>query len=598
MRIGRRCPNRRDSASRPTLDPPGAAAYDVEMRESALRITKTGLGGPPAVRRFGLTLIVATGFASAPAAIAQSRADSLALAALLSDTLARELAKNQDNEGAIVELPNPPAGTSWRAPAGGRGASIVVTPPAGRVEDPHWRTLVLQALMARHPEAMRPPADSAIATRVAVRGIRFIGDTAVATVQWDGCIPRLRGGRWWGNSMGYRMVRTHNGWAFDRRVPGIWVHGTCDAPPPRPFVIDSAPAPGIVLTLPDPPSGNGSPRIVDLVREPSGGIYVAFTGRGVGRFSLDGAPSRELTDSAGRPAIGDRLAWAADTLWVTEASATDSDSRPTWLLFDHDGRFLGRRAFPDPEPGVEGVRPHQPLGNGRVIAHHPSLPDPNRVSIPAMVIADGHRVVRSLPLFVYGPKLDTIRDPWAGATREIRPPFRSQPLISISHDGTSTVTALAIQPTVLDRVGNLVWTATPVDTIKLRVYQTDALPVTELARVAFVDSLASEMAARAGRPVTAEVRAAIRASLTFPAFHATATDLLAGEDGSIWIRLPTEGPTAIWLHAGPDGRERGRVVLPADFRALYADSNDLWGSARAANGGAQLVRYLGLARPR
>lgn len=578
----------------------------LTMSEQTLRTRTSHLGKPSAVRRFALPLIVTAAFASTPAAIAQSHADSLTLAALLSDTLARELARHQENEGVIVELPEPPAGTSWRAPPGGRGGrglSIVVTPaPLPRVENPRWRALVLRALMDRHPEAMRPPVDSALAAHASVRGIRFIGDTAVATVDWSGCIRRMQGGGLtWLHSVGYRLVRTPDGWAFDRRAPGISMHGSCAVPPSRPFVIDSAVAPNIVFAIPAPPPGDRSPQIVDLVREPSGGIYVAITGRAVARFSPDGAPLGELTDSTGRSAIGDRLTWARDTLWVTEAGAPGPDSPPAWLLFDRGGRFLGKRTFPDPEPGVERIRPQRPLGNGVVIGLRSRLPDSVGNASPAIVIAEGHRVVRSvIAVPLLEPKLVTIRDPWTGATREILPPFRDQLMTSIPHDGTRIVWALAIQPRILDRVGIFVGrealSGGPIGPV---LQTSDALPVTERGRVAFVDSLASDLAARAGRPVTDEARATIRASLTFPEFHAPATHVLAGEDGSTWIRLPTEGPAAIWLHVDPNGRERRRVPLPADFRGLYADAEDLWGSERSATGlAAQLVRYIGLARPR
>jgi hypothetical protein len=544
------------------------------MSESAPPRSGTISAGPFLIWRIGLPLIVATTFASGTRAIAQSRVDSLALAALFADSLAAELARPGGNEGPMV----------------------IASP--NREEHAHWRSLVLQALIDRHPEAVRPPTDSAVALHAYFGGIRFSHDTAVAAMAWSGCIPGWLRGRWWSHGADFRLVRSPEGWAFGRRVPGWNFHGTCDPGPPRPFVIDTAPAPRVVLTIPAPPPRNASPQIVDLVREPSGGIYVAITGRAVARFSLDGAPLAALNDSAGRPVMGDRLAWAADTLWVSRTEAAGGDATPTWLRFDRDGRFAGRWSFPDPGPGVERIRALQPLGNGRVIGRHPPRPD-GRAEPAAVIIAEGHRVVRPLRVGTMEPTLVTIPDPWGGGTRQLPAPFRAQAMTTVSHDGAHIVGALGLQPREMERLGILLSReALSGDSIDSGgVPQTDAVPVTELARAAFADSLASDMASRTGKPVTADGRAAVRASLTFPEFHGNATDLLTGEDGSAWIRLPTDGPMAIWLQLDPQGKER-RVALPADFRGLYADANDLWGSKRSATGQTQLVRYIGLARPR
>jgi len=68
----------------------------------------------------------------------------------------------------------------------------------------------------------------------------------------------------------------------------------------------------------------------------------------------------------------------------------------------------------------------------------------------------------------------------------------------------------------------------------------------------------------------------------YPPYHPPVTDVLAGDDGSVWLRLASESDAVTWIALGRDGRERGRATVPADFFPSFADESGIWGVRRTA----------------
>ena len=92
-------------------------------------------------------------------------------------------------------------------------------------------------------------------------------------------------------------------------------------------------------------------------------------------------------------------------------------------------------------------------------------------------------------------------------------------------------------------------------------------------------------------PSRGAARAAIRAALQPPAYHAPFTDVLAGADGTVWLR---EHASDRWDAHTRDGRLAGRVSLPRGARLVHADEGTIWVAIPQAGGAPAtqvLVRY-------
>ena len=95
-----------------------------------------------------------------------------------------------------------------------------------------------------------------------------------------------------------------------------------------------------------------------------------------------------------------------------------------------------------------------------------------------------------------------------------------------------------------------------------------------------------EMAERFGRnrnitAAPARIASDLRSSVPTPRFYPAVTELISGDDGSIWLRreTPSQGQEE-WQVFSAEGEILGRVRLPEGLRLHGADARRVWGVMR------------------
>ena len=102
------------------------------------------------------------------------------------------------------------------------------------------------------------------------------------------------------------------------------------------------------------------------------------------------------------------------------------------------------------------------------------------------------------------------------------------------------------------------------------------VPIQPAVRDSAIGILAEQSLPRDRKPIDGADRSSvfeqIRSQLVVPAHEPPITQLIAGNDGSIWIRGAEHGAGGpIWRIFDRDGVEVGRVHAPARLRVAFAD---------------------------
>ena len=94
-------------------------------------------------------------------------------------------------------------------------------------------------------------------------------------------------------------------------------------------------------------------------------------------------------------------------------------------------------------------------------------------------------------------------------------------------------------------------------------------------------------------PGLSETRLAgmIRATVFVPRNLPPVASLVAGLDGSTWVRRAGAGPTATWMVFDERGRHVAYVTAPAEARLRAADRNTAWAVEKDADDVPYVVRY-------
>jgi hypothetical protein len=167
----------------------------------------------------------------------------------------------------------------------------------------------------------------------------------------------------------------------------------------------------------------------------------------------------------------------------------------------------------------------------------------------------------------------------AGPFWGARPDGRGLAILEAPIVAPSTVADAAFTVRTTDSTGRIV---------RSRSYSYQPVPVTTQVR----DGAVRAVVARA---FEADAEQQVRAAMVVPAFMPPVTALVAGRDGSIWIRREAVGNTAIrggtWNVIDPAGTLVAVVTMPTDLWVLYADMDQLLGVERDTAGIQSVVRY-------
>ncbi|HEU4560946.1 MAG TPA: hypothetical protein VFS20_24050 [Longimicrobium sp.] len=185
-------------------------------------------------------------------------------------------------------------------------------------------------------------------------------------------------------------------------------------------------------------------------------------------------------------------------------------------------------------------------------------------------------------LYVRPPEPGLVAVPYFGA---VRAPSQSDTLVRAASNGSGVAVVEQVAPGAAGtQVVHVLRLALSGDTIFRAVVRVPVLA----ASSAWAESWYAARLARATPAQQTFLLGVLRRSVPYPPYHPPITDLVAGDDGSAWLRLATETDSVEWVWIDPAGRERTRVALPATFIGHFADASGLWGS-RLVGGGTQVL---------
>jgi hypothetical protein len=334
----------------------------------------------------------------------------------------------------------------------------------------------------------------------------------------------------------------------------------------------------------------------DLVVDGEGRIY-ARTEFDIRVFDPDGS-LRTILGRRGEGPGEFRSAFAhgilGDTVWVL-----DPGWRPKRITrFLRDGQLLGtspaEEAAEDADP-ARRWRVTRLLQGGQVLAHlSEEVPGGSqgstRVRIPA-AIADrmlSQRTVVGEILFPQGLWIP-------GLVRWENPLFPVSPLLAVPPDGSGVV--------------SLSWEESEPGVARIQRFdpfgrrtadQRIVSPVLMVpARV--VDSLVADGMERAepvarrqrrrGMDPPANLKRAVREGLLIPRAFPLFREVVAGIDGSIWLRRMRSSGDRNWIVLDSTGAEAFRVDLPAGFTVRQVSLTHVWGTALGAFDAPEIIRF-------
>ena len=342
----------------------------------------------------------------------------------------------------------------------------------------------------------------------------------------------------------------------------------------------------------------------DLAIGPDGTIYILqHTTREVRMYAGDGEFQRVIGRSGEGP--GEfrnpvRVGWMDGHLWVADAGLGRLSE------FGPNGDFLGSNTYqvsPGPGSNLEIGRPDAPLRTGTFL----TLP-----TAPASLLVDG--LIEALPILRVdegGNVLDTL------ALRSVRnelmrvtiPASSGQPFEAFLPQPFSNATLWVVRPqgagvVLVHRATNSdvgregIVTVTWIDpeggeeTVDLG-YQPVPLAPDQLS------SVSASLAGTLGQISFLEGRVRpenVRESLFVPAHEPPVTAVVAGHDGTTWLRhwAPPEtkgGERVVWTVLDATGRVTAEVEVPVAVTILRAERSYLWGTETDAIGVPYVVRY-------
>lgn len=332
--------------------------------------------------------------------------------------------------------------------------------------------------------------------------------------------------------------------------------------------------------------------IVDLTVGPDGNLFVTqlqvpyvsvYDRRGEfrGRFGRRGSGPGEFL-AAGR------MGWRADTLWVGDLAAKIH-------LYHPDGRLVRTVHFVVPDPGGAGtLRPDAVLADGSVFAQPPVTDYAvlvqgrkrvglSRVSPEGVILGElGWRDVRR--------HIQEIKYPNGGALHALQP-FPGTTLWAVRADGRA-VTLVDPEPGGEIPSYRVIELGLSGDTLMDVSHEYEPIAITDEFLEELVSSRYAESEQLQEQFSYARYRAAFMAGLERPENHPPVTQLLAGLDGSLWLRREDlRRESTRWDVLDASRRHVATVRVPANLDVKKAGADHVWGVEQGPLDVPYLVRY-------
>jgi hypothetical protein len=359
-----------------------------------------------------------------------------------------------------------------------------------------------------------------------------------------------------------------------------------------PAVAQGAPAPWVAvpevrLGAADGAAALGTVTALAVGRD--GTLYVAdATARQVRRFTPGGAPGGAIGREGRGPGEFLSLAamgWRGDTLWVSDPA------QGRVQRFTADGRLLNAHTLlVAPRGGL--------LPDGTAVTPAPArataVAEGSIATVPLLRVRPGGEVVDTVWRLSTRRAMATVE---AGARVMTAPnPFGEHTLWAVAPDGSAVfVVERAAAPSAAPtrfRVSRLRPGGTPAYTRDYR-YTPRPLAARDL------EAAAEDWNARAAGAGAAAPRmnaADVRRVFTPPRFHPPVTAIVAGLDGTLWLRREAGQGEVTWTVLDERGGVAGYLRLPRAAEVMLADRRRVWTVERDGDGVPYVVRYA--VRPR
>lgn len=333
---------------------------------------------------------------------------------------------------------------------------------------------------------------------------------------------------------------------------------------------------------------NAFTRVAALLVSPAGEIYVGDgEERAIRVFSASGRRLRKIGRRGGGPGEFEALTsmgWRGDTLFV-------SDERQRRItLFSAAGRVAGTRrveaTLPGPPPAP--VAPVALLANGTtlgLLAPSPTALATGAIPRLPLVRVDGARAVPLAFLDWRDNKVALIA--LDGGQAFFSRPVSGESLWAVAPSGDALY---VVDRPVPRGAGTSSFRVTRLrpngDTVYTRTYEHRPVPLTRAQR----DSLTGAVtrALRRAQPGDEAVRRAMR----LPEYQPPVTKVVAGRDGTVWLRREGIGRQAVeWTVLDASGRILASLRLPAGLQVYQADRGHVWGVMPDEMDVPQILRY-------
>jgi hypothetical protein len=323
---------------------------------------------------------------------------------------------------------------------------------------------------------------------------------------------------------------------------------------------------------------------VMYVLEPDDGLVRVFDSNGRFLRSIGGKG-----EGPGEFRAPQQLGWVGDTLWVTD------DRLGRISLFSSHGKLISTITFSSARelPSVPAV-PRALLSNGSVIAvGRVEAANVARTgtssTIPILRLGRNGQVLGTLGRYSLAHQSLILRSD-RGVQVLTFQPFRDNLLWRVEPSGRSVV--LVDRPAA-SRGGDAYFRVTKLntngDTLFSKRYRYKPQPVSR--RLA--DSLIAVAIRRADIFTTrSAAERAVRHAIYLPQFHPPVTDLVVGQDGTVWLRREDFGSGRIsWNVLDERGRVTATLAVPSNLHIQQAERRRVWAVEHDDVGVPYIVRY-------